>query len=79
MRTKCGVVTAREPENVTAVYADIPQYAKDALYRMILRDVERMFENPEIQAEFEEWKKNRNGGRKDGQDKENCYGPDGNN
>lgn len=53
-------------QRVSAVYGEIPQYAKDALCRMILRDVERMFENPEIQAEFETWKKNRNGGRKDG-------------
>jgi hypothetical protein len=53
-------------QRVSAVYGEIPQYAKDALCRMILRDVERMFSDPAIQAEFEAWKKNRNGGRKDG-------------
>ena len=46
-------------QSVSAVYADIPTYAKAALYRMILRDVERMFDDPAIQAEFEDWKRNR--------------------
>ena len=46
-------------QRVSAVYADIPAYAKAALYRIMLRDAERMFDDPAIQAEFEEWKRNR--------------------
>lgn len=46
-------------QRVSAVYGEIPQYARDALCRMILRDVERMFDDPATQADFEEWKRDR--------------------
>lgn len=46
-------------QRVSAVYGEIPQYARDALCRMILRDVERMFDDPATQAEYEEWKRDR--------------------
>lgn len=39
--------------------SQIPAHVVDSLARATLRAVEKYFENPEVQAEYKEWKKKR--------------------
>ena len=44
-------------ESADTTTEDIPQYDINNLARAVLRAVKKAFQDPQIQAEFEEWKR----------------------
>lgn len=53
------VVQNRTPENVTVDLAEIPPHQTDAMCRTLIGCIGRLFENPEIQADYKRWKQER--------------------
>lgn len=52
-------VGTRTPENINIELNTLPENESDALCRTILSGAARMFEDPAIMADYQNWKKQR--------------------
>ena len=58
-RRHVKAVQRRTPEHVTADIDAMPEHQTDAMCRTVIGCLGRLFENPEIRADYERWKINR--------------------
>lgn len=52
-------IRARTPDSIDFDYNRVPAIEKDMMHRTLLDAIQRYFENPRVQAAFEEWQKKR--------------------
>lgn len=59
MLKSTNMTCGRLPKNVKINLNEMPKYQQDAMCKTILSCTKKFFENPEVQADFERWKKER--------------------
>lgn len=50
------IAKARTPNTAEIVLADTPEHQQDAMARTLISCISRLFENPDIRADYERWK-----------------------
>ena len=58
-RHKIAAVISRTPEQVQVEINTMPHFEVDRMCSTIIGCVNRFFENPDVQADFERWKQSR--------------------
>lgn len=53
------VVQKRTPERAAVDFSAIPEHQTDAMCRTVIGCLGRLFEIPEVRADYERWKRNR--------------------
>lgn len=47
-------------ETPTSTLAAMPEHEQDAMARTLISSISRLFENPDVKADFERWKREKN-------------------
>ena len=54
------VATHTTQETPTSTLAAMPEHERDAMARTLISSIGRLFENPDVKADFERWKREKN-------------------
>ena len=58
-RENVKIAKARTPNTAEIVLADIPEHQQEAMARTLIGCIGRLFENPDVKADYERWKQKR--------------------